>query len=74
MKSAYMKLIILIGFAFFTTALYAEENTDLKQPAAFLPKASYEFEPVPEGKKIIHDFILQNKGNAPLTINKIRTG
>jgi hypothetical protein len=29
MKSAYMNLIILIGFPFFTTALYAEENTDL---------------------------------------------
>jgi hypothetical protein len=39
-----------------------------------LPQASYQFEPVAEGTKVVHDFILQNKGTAPLEIIKISTG
>lgn len=74
MKSTCMKMMILIGFALFSTALYAQQGPDAQQPTAFLPEASYEFKPVLEGKKVVHDFLLQNKGNAPLKIVKIRTG
>ena len=74
MRITFMKLIILITLALFTTTLYAQQGFDVQQPEAFLPEASYEFEPVLEGKKIVHDFLLQNRGDAPLKIFKISTG
>ena len=74
MRRTCMKLLILIGFALFATALYAQQGSDVQHPTVFLPEASYEFKPVLEGKKVVHDFLLQNKGDGPLKIVKIRTG
>ena len=43
-------------------------------PAAVLPARGYKFEPVPDGIEVRHDFVLQNKGNAPLIISSVKTG
>jgi hypothetical protein len=43
-------------------------------PAAVLPEAHYRFGTAIEGEIVRHDFILQNKGSADLTIEKIKTG
>jgi hypothetical protein len=43
-------------------------------PAAFAPEAIYEFDPVLDGEEIVHDFVIQNRGNAELNITKVRTG
>ena len=43
-------------------------------PAAVLPARSYEFKPVLEGDEVRHDFIIQNKGTAPLFISRVKTG
>ena len=45
----------------------------LKLPLAFLPSLRYEFKPVMEGREVIHDFVVQNKGSAPLEIQKVKT-
>jgi hypothetical protein len=34
----------------------------------------YSFSPVLDGTEITHDFVIQNKGDAPLAIEKVRTG
>lgn len=44
------------------------------QPLAFVPKAEYEFSPVVEGVEVTYDFIIQNKGTAPLIIDNVKTG
>jgi hypothetical protein len=41
-------------------------------PRAFFSKTKYEFDPVFEGTEITHDFVVENKGDAPLIINSIR--
>jgi hypothetical protein len=41
-------------------------------PEAFFSNTQYEFDPVFEGTEITHDFVVENKGNAPLIINSIR--
>jgi hypothetical protein len=41
-------------------------------PKAVFPQTKFEFAPVFEGKDITHDFIVENKGAAPLVINKIK--
>ncbi len=42
-------------------------------PMAFIPEPEFEFAPVIDGAKIIHDFIIRNQGTAPLLIT-VRTG
>jgi hypothetical protein len=42
--------------------------------AVFFPEKTFEFQPVIEGAKVIHDFIVMNQGSAPLVISDVRTG
>jgi hypothetical protein len=41
-------------------------------PQAVFAQTKFEFAPVFEGTEISHDFEVENKGDAPLIINKIR--
>ncbi len=42
-------------------------------PQAVIQDSNHEFSPVVEGTQVVHDFIVQNKGNAPLIIEKVKT-
>jgi len=48
-------------------------QTALKLPFAYLPSVNFEFEPVIEGKEVIHDFVIQNKGAALLQVQSVKT-
>jgi len=43
-------------------------------PSVFVPESRYTFSSVLDGTEVTHDFIIQNKGDAPLVIEKVRTG
>jgi len=43
-------------------------------PQAFLAESVHEFAPVVEGAKVEHDFIIQNRGDAPLVILDLKSG
>jgi hypothetical protein len=45
----------------------------LKLPAAYLPTLRYEFAPVLEGQEVRHDFVIQNKGDALLEVQRVKT-
>ena len=45
-----------------------------KTPAIYLPVSQWDFEPVVDGTSVVHDFVVQNKGDAPLNISKVKTG
>jgi hypothetical protein len=66
--------IFLIGLFLYGTGGYADQSAGTPEPAAFLPQANHKFEPVVEGTRVVHDFILQNKGTAPLEIIKLSSG
>lgn len=70
------KAVALLGGALFLTVFVAIGFAiqDDAQPSAFFPTTRYEFSPVLDGTKVVHDFIIQNKGSAPLKIEKVRTG
>ena len=68
------KLIVPINFLLLLTLIAGSESLAQPSPIAFLPETKYEFEAVPEGTKIVHDFILNNTGSAPLHIKKVLTG
>jgi hypothetical protein len=48
-------------------------RVESQAPAVVLPARGFEFEPVPDGVEVRHDFVLQNKGNAPLIISRVKT-
>ena len=45
----------------------------LKLPLAYLPAASHEFTSIVEGQEVSHNFVIQNKGTAPLEVQKVKT-
>jgi hypothetical protein len=63
---------IVIAACFLLIAVTVEAQTTA--PEAFLPEAQHQFGTVVEGEIVRHDFILLNKGNADLKIEKIKTG
>jgi hypothetical protein len=70
-----MIFIAVIFFTLFSIAVsFGSEKEAQKSPSAFFPANSYEFEQVVDGAEVMHDFIIQNKGTAPLIIEKVKTG
>jgi hypothetical protein len=59
---------------FFQNGSFGTEKNTLNVPPVFVPETRYKFGPVLEGTEITHDFIVQNKGTAPLKIETVRTG
>jgi hypothetical protein len=43
-------------------------------PAVFFPEKVFEFQPVVDGVKVVHDFPVMNKGTSVLLIENVRTG
>jgi hypothetical protein len=68
-------LAALIGWASCPPAPAAQPNqTGGASPAVFFPEKVFEFPPVIDGVKVVHDFVVVNRGSAPLTIENVRTG
>ncbi len=57
-----------------STASAEDVPTTEQSPSAFLPETRYTFESTPEGTELTHDFVVQNRGSAPLIIEKVKTG
>ena len=51
-----------------------QPTTSEKAASAFLPVSTWEFSQTADGKEVVHDFVIQNKGNAPLKISRVKTG
>ncbi|MBW2605335.1 MAG: hypothetical protein JRE28_13670 [Deltaproteobacteria bacterium] len=43
-------------------------------PSVVVPESRYTFPAVIDGTEVTHDFIIQNKGDTLLVIEKVRTG
>ena len=61
--------IILFG-----TGTFGLSEPPLQVPSVSIPNSQYTFSPVLDGTEITHGFVIQNKGDAPLAIEKVRTG
>lgn len=42
--------------------------------SVFVLEKTFEFKPVIDGAKVIHDFVVMNKGSDALVISDVRTG
>ena len=65
-------LAVTIGLTLFVTVGFGAQ--DDAEPAAFFPQTLYEFSPVLDGAKVVHEFVVQNKGSATLNIERVKTG
>jgi len=43
-------------------------------PLLYVPEPLFNFETVVSGRDVSHDYIVQNKGTAPLEISRVKTG
>ena len=73
-----MRLKTLTGLstALFLTlfAVVCFGTQEQSTPSVVFPETSYEFSPVLDGAKVVHEFVIQNKGTAPLKVEKVKTG
>lgn len=75
MKQNIFSVFFLFTALFFLSVcpLHANESTD-KMPEAFAVEPEFEFKPVVAGKEVLHDFMIKNKGNGVLKIEKVKPG
>jgi len=43
-------------------------------PKMVLPEQSFDFHDAIEGRTLVHEFVIQNKGDQPLEIQQVKTG
>ncbi len=88
-KAACCVILILLLTAVGAETGRSEENTPQKPenaaaqeglksqpkngPIAFFPETSHKFEPIVEGLKATHDFIVENRGGSLLVIKRVET-
>ncbi|MBW2407247.1 MAG: DUF1573 domain-containing protein [Deltaproteobacteria bacterium] len=58
----------------FGSGVFGASKQTTPSPSAFVPENRYTFPTVIDGTEVTHDFIIQNKGDAPLVIEKVKTG
>jgi len=74
MKRRSLITLFLLGYLLFTAAAAFAATPAQDAPVAFLPEKQFEFQSVPDGTQVTHEFKILNKGNATLEIKKVRTG
>jgi hypothetical protein len=67
-------LATLMGWAFSRPAPAQPNLPTGGSPAVYFPEKVFEFQPVIDGVKVVHDFVVANRGAVPLTIDNVRTG
>ncbi len=67
-------IAILIGTILLGSNTIGAKGKTLVSPSALIGQTIYEFESVVDGAEVVHDFVIQNKGEATLEIQKVITG
>ena len=70
------KMLRVLSVALFLTLFAAVcfGTQEQSNPSAFFPETSYEFSAVLDGAKVVHEFVIQNKGTAILKVERVKTG
>lgn len=72
MKCKWLSGPALMAGLFLFAAIGFGAQDDSK-PSAFYPQTHYKFSTVLDGAKIVHEFVIQNKGTATLKIERVKT-
>jgi hypothetical protein len=68
----FVVLLTALNLALFAAVCFGTQ--DQTKPSAFFPETSYEFSPVLDGTKVVHEFSIQNKGRGTLKVERVKTG
>jgi hypothetical protein len=71
--AASIAFFILIPLVDAKAASLGEENAG-GSPALHFSEKEFEFQPVIDGAKVVHEFAVANKGSSPLLIQNVKTG
>ena len=58
----------------FEGGAFGDSNQTAPSSSVVVSENRYTFPTVIDGTEVTHDFIIQNKGDAPLVIEKVKTG
>jgi len=72
-RSVVFLLSVVVSLAWVTAAV-AVESQKPDYPKAFAPEPRFDFPTVVEGTEVTHDFVIENRGTAPLHIRRVQTG
>ncbi len=72
MRCKALSVLAVASFlVFFVAVCFGTQNDSA--PAVFFPQTLHEFAPVLEGAKVVHEFVIQNKGTATLNVERVKT-
>ncbi|MBA3010067.1 MAG: DUF1573 domain-containing protein [Proteobacteria bacterium] len=70
----FLKLLLVFCSIFILcNVVVAEEKTTQNKPSAVISNPDYQFSPVLDGTEVTHEFVVKNKGDALLKIEKVET-
>jgi hypothetical protein len=69
----YLGPAILIFMLVSFTNAFAEKPEEKNKPEAYFPEQSFTFDRVLEGSQVTHDFVIKNKGNGPLAVERVKS-
>lgn len=72
-RKLFVVFISAVCILSFTSSVFGASKQTLQSPSIFVPESRYTFPIVIDGTEVTHDFIIQNKGDAPLIIEKVKT-
>ena len=72
MRNRFCLILLIVSFAVvgFMAPVQADEGT----PVAVVENGEFDFGEVYEGIDVVHDFVIQNKGDADLEITDVKAG
>jgi len=77
MDQGVVLMRILYGWAILLVLMpgvVLAQNTDASgTPAIHVPEPAFQFDTVVSGRDVTHDYLLQNRGTAPLKISRVKT-
>jgi uncharacterized protein DUF1573 len=72
MRNRFCLILLIVSLS--VIGFLAPVHADDGAPVAVVENASYDFGSVYEGADVIHDFVIQNKGDADLEITDVKAG
>ena len=72
-KLLFSSFLIGLFFWMFSSFSLAEEAAT-GGPVAFFPEPRYAFDQALEGTEVLHDFVIMNKGDSTLDVQKVKSG
>lgn len=73
LKNLFSSFLVWLFFCVFASFSFADDAAP-GGPVAYFPEPQYTFDQALEGTEVLHDFVIMNKGDAVLDVQKVKSG